>query len=287
MIQIETTDAPENPKTTKKQTDKGKTAKTAVAQFFDDKLQFPFGQNTPSDNHPLARDEALLRARRMTHPPLGLRVRSPKIFSGERIGIPLPPSHAAAAPAWSVSRAAAWLRVLPGLRPPPPAIVLRSLRGAAAAAAMFASRAARRRRPVHRRALRGRGVSSLGSLTLASGLPWARAMRPPAWVCLQACHAPRLVLGAKSAPPAWVCRCPAAAPCLVLGASRPAPLSSANVPPAAACSRFAVCNFVVCACIMQPLLQKHIKSISKLHQKAPKSPLFVRQYAASAPVCVN
>lgn len=105
----------------------------------------------------------------MTSPPPGLRVRSPKIFLGVRIGIPPPPSHAAATPAGSVSRAAAWVRVLPGLRPPPPAIVLRSLRGAAAAAAMFASGAARRRRPVHRRALRGRGVSSLGSLRLPCG----------------------------------------------------------------------------------------------------------------------
>lgn len=136
---------------------------------------------------------------------------------------------------------------------------------------MFASGAARRRRPVHRRALRGRGVSSLGSLTLARRLSWARAMRPPLGTACRRAMLPRLVLGAKNAPPALVCRCRAAAPCLVLGASRPAPLSSAPILPAAACSRSAVCNFIVCACITQPPLQKHIKTAPKNIKKRQKA----------------
>ena len=146
----------------------------------------------------------------MTSPPLGLRVRSPKIFLEERIGIPPPPSHAAATPAWSVSRAAAWVRVLPNLRPPPPALVVPPLVRGGCGCCCGCFGFARRRRPVLRRGSRGRGVSSLGSLRLPCGclgrglcaprlgllavapcspawswaqaaLRSARAMRPPAW----------------------------------------------------------------------------------------------------------
>ena len=235
--------------------------------------------------YPLARDEALLRARWMTSTPLGLRVRSPKIFLGERIGIPPPPSHAAATPAGSVSRAAAWGRVLPDLRPPPPALVVPPLVRGGCGCCCGCFGFARRRRPVLRRGSRGRGVSSLGSLRLpccgclGRGLCAPRlgllAVAPcsPAWSWAQAA----LRSARAMRPPAWVCRCRAAAPCLVLGASRPAPLSSAPILPAAACSRYAVCSPAAKA------YQKHIKTAPK----ASKSPLFVRHIAASVPVCVN
>lgn len=214
----------------------------------------------------------------MTSPPPGLRVRSPKIFLGVRIGIPPPPSHAAATPAESVSRAAAWLRVLPGLRPPPPAIVLRSLRGAAAAAAMFASGAARRRRPVHRRALRGRGVSSLGSLSLPGGYLGRGLCAPclgllagvpcsPAWSWARKA---RPLLGSVAVTPlrpAWSWAQAALRLC--------PPPQSCPLPRAAAIAD--TCS---------PAAKLHQNALKK-HKKASKSPLFVRHIAASVPVCVN
>lgn len=215
----------------------------------------------------------------MTSPPLGLRVRSPKIFLGVRIGIPPPPSHAAATPAGSVSRAAAWVRVLLGLRPPPPALVVPPLvRGGCGCCYVYFG-FARRRRPVLRRGSRGRGVSSLGSLRLPCGCLGRGLCAPrlgllavapcsPAWSWAQAA----LRSARAMRPPAWVCRCRAAAPSLVLGASRPAPLSSAPVLPAAACRRCA--SSIQQSCIpasCSPRCQtapKVRQKVSKKRQKA-------------------
>lgn len=145
---------------------------------------------------------------------------------------------------------------------------------------------ARRRRPVHRRASRGRGVSSLGSLTLACRGCLGRGL------C-----APRLgLLAVAPCSPAWswaqtaLRSCAGYAPSR-LGLSlslRCALLGIGRKPP---------CAFVLrccpARCRVQPLrgiaapLQKLIKNQSKKHQKASKSALFVRHIAASVPVCVN
>lgn len=126
--------------------------------------------------------------------------------------------------------------------------------------------------------LAGAGGFQLGfAHACLSRLSWARAMRPPAWVCLHALSAPLLGLGRKPPcayaramrPPAWVCRCRAAAPCLVLGASRPAPLSSAPILPAAACSRYRG--------HMQPRCQTAPKSI-KTTPKSVKKRAFCAAY---------
>lgn len=176
-----------------------------------------------------------------------LRVRSPKIFLVERIGIPPPPSHAAAAPAASVSGAAAWLLPCLVFAPLPLRSWFRRSCGAAAAAAAVASGSRAAAVPSYAAARGGGGLQAWVRSRLPVRLSWARAMRPPLGSACGRSLLPCLVLGASRpalcagyALSAWVCRCRAAAPRLVLGASRPAPLSSAAVLPAAACSRYAV-----------------------------------------------
>lgn len=48
LIHIETTGAAKNPETAKTKAHKGKTAKATAAQFFNEKLHFPFRQNALS-----------------------------------------------------------------------------------------------------------------------------------------------------------------------------------------------------------------------------------------------
>lgn len=117
---------------------------------------------------------------------------------------------------------------------------------------------------------RGRGYPAWVRSRLQRGSFWARTMRPRGWSCLRAAPAPLLCLGAKSAPSGLfvaACRC-----ALLPSGRKPSrACPPAAVLPAAAGSRCAVCNFVVCACIMQPLLQKHIKTAPKNTKKRQKA----------------
>lgn len=221
----------------------------------------------------------------MTSPPLGCAFAPPKSFWGCEKVYPLPPLTAAATPAGLVSGAAAWLRVLPGLRPPPPALVVPPLVRGGCGCCCGCFGFARRRRPVLRRGSRGRGVSSLGSLTLACAAVLGAGYAPPAWVCLRSFLAPLPGLGRKP-------------PCALRGLCA-LPLGSVAVAPLRPAWSWAQAALRLCLrcrparCRVQPLrgnaapAAKLHRNASKLNRKASKSALFVRHIAASVPVCVN
>lgn len=205
-----------------------------------------------------------------------LRVRSPQFLVGSEIGIPLPPSHAAAAPAASVSGAAAWLLPCLVFAPLPLRSWCAARAGRLRRAIVSVSGLLRRRCPVLRRASRGRGVSCWGSLRLQAA-SLGRGLCAPCYCLSRLAAAPCCRLGAKARPLHGRLAGCALLPRCRLGASRPAPLFPPAVLPAAAGSRCAVCSPAA----------KAYQNCTEKHRKASKSPLFVRHIAASVPVCVN
>lgn len=158
-----------------------------------------------------------------------LRVRSPQIFWGKRIGIPLPPlprrrcsccvwrggGCLVASPAWSV--------------PPSPCA-----RGSAARAGRLRLllRLLRVRAPPPSRTsprLAGAGGFLLGFAPLAGGFPWARAMRP-LLLSVAACRCALLPSGRESAPSAWSACGLRLAPLLPSGRTPPCAFVPARCP---------------------------------------------------------